>query len=186
MQKLPLFALIACAILLSGCLSTVPQSKYDTLAQECAQQKTDSASALDEMTSKMIDFKSQFDECAAARQATEKLLSDQQAQIASLKNDSEVLASARQKTDLIAKYKLAQQYFDDAYGPGNTPTTFKLKQIESLTISLNDARLYGSWIDFSRCTLYFECQNASSRFSANINDSINTLTYQVADIVAKK
>ena len=186
MQKLLVFALIACAILLSGCLATVPQSQYDALGAECTRQKADSASALEAMTSNANDFKAQSEECSAARQATEKLLSDQQAQIASLKTDSGILADARKKTDLIAKYRLAQQYFNDAYGPGNTPTPQKLKQIESLIISLSDARLYGSWLDFSRCTLYFECQNASSRFSANINDSISTLTYQTAAIVANK
>ena len=186
MQKALVFALIASILLLSGCAATVPQSKYDELAASCAQQKAESTAALDTMTSNANSYKAQADDCTAARKATETLISDQQAQIASLKSDSEVLAAARLKTDLIAKYRLAQTYFDDAYGPGRTPTTPKLKRVEALVISLQDARLYGSWLDFSRCTLLLGCQNAKDRFAASVNASVDSLTYQTADIVAKK
>ena len=110
----------------------------------------------------------------------------QEAEIASLKADSDVLAAARQKSAIIANYKLVLTEFNDAYGPGKAPTTPKLKAIESLIISLKDSQLYGSWLDFSRCSIITECDAAKARLSENVNSSVNSLTYQIADIVAKK
>jgi hypothetical protein len=164
----------------------VPQSKYDDLAATCALQKAESTAALDSMTSRVNSCKTQLDDCNDARKATETLISDQQEQIATLKDGSEVLAAARVKTDLIAQYKLVQTYFDDAYGPGKVPTTPKIKRLEALIISLKDTPVYGSWLDFNRCSIITECDAAKARLSTNINASINSLTYQVADIVANK
>jgi len=186
MQRSLAFALAACAILLFGCAATVPQTKYDDLSATCAQQKTDAAAALDAMTSKADVYMAQAGQCGSEQNATEKIISDQAVQISSLKNDSDVLADARQKSDLIAKYKQVQALFNDAYGPGKAPTTPKLKAIESLIISLKDSQLYGSWLDFSRCSIITECDNAKLRISEDVNSSVNTLTYQIADIVAKK
>ncbi len=186
MQKTSVFALLACVILLSGCLATVPQTKYDDLSATCTQQKTDAAAALDVMTSKANAYKTQADQCSSEQNATETIINSQAAQIASLKADSDVLAAARQKSAIIANYKLVLTEFNDAYGPGKAPTTPKLKAIESLIISLKDSQLYGSWLDFSRCSIITECDAAKARLSENVNSSVNSLTYQIADIVAKK
>lgn len=185
MQK-SLFALLACAILLFGCAATVPQSKYDSLAQECEAQKTTAAGLLDDMTAKANGYKTSAADCANSRQATEKLISDQAGQIAAMKADSATLAAARQKTGLIADYKLALAYFNDSYGPGNIPTTPKLKRLEAVILQLNDQSLRAAWLDFSKCTYMAECQAAKDRFAASANASINLLTYQAAGIIAKQ
>jgi len=184
MQNQAFAALALCAVLLlSGCLGSVPQSKYDELKAECAKQNETASSSLSAANLRADNFKLQAEDCLASKQATEKLLSDQNAQMASLKRDSATLASARQKTELIAKYRSALEQFNDAYGPGKVPTTPKVNNLNALVVSIKDPALYGSWLDFTRCTVPSECSAAKERFAANVNSSVSSLAYQTVDII---
>lgn len=178
-----LLALLSSSILLFGCLATVPQSQYDQLRQECDQKQQADAAALATAQAQANSYKRLSDDCAAQKMASDRVIADQGRQIQSMQADVAKLESAREKADLVVKYETSLVYYNDTYGPGQIPTNAKLKRMETLLLSMGDSGLYAIWLDATRCTAYFECQSARERFFARANESMNSLAFQIADIV---
>ncbi len=172
----------AIALLLSGCIG-VPQDKYDALKLSCDQQQKDAAGALAAEKAKSAQLNGKLSDCTVAKQGAESLLSTRSAECEALKNDSTVLKAAREKTALIATYRTATQYYNDAYGPGNIPNTYKYNRMDSLLNGLPDKTLYYLWMDVKGCQGIVACDAAKDKFTSTINSSITALSLQIADMV---
>lgn len=175
-----ILVLAAAVMLLSGCIG-VPQEKYDSLKSSCDAQQADAAVALAAEKAKTAQVNSKLSDCTAAKQALESLLASGSAECNALKNDSVVLAAIREKTALIAKYESAVQYYNDCYGPGQIPNTYKYNRMDVHLLSF-DRNLYSLWGGVKGCDGVVACDAAKLKFLSSINASISSLSLQAVQL----
>ena len=171
MRKIiPAIAFVALLALLFGCTGGVPQDKYNALAVSCGAAKNASASALASEVSKTGEANAKLSACATDKQSLQSLLGITEQENTRLKEDSEVLASARAKAAMIGQYKLAEEYYLDAFGPGKIPNTARIKKADAQIAMLNDTTLLGIWANVKSCQTLTGCDNAKAAFSPYISN----------------
>ncbi len=180
-MNLPLMG-IAALVLLFGCIG-VSQEKYDGPKAQCDSEKADLSAQLSSKDSRVIELTGKISECNSQKQTMDAVIRTKDMEIAVLKNDSKVLASARAKAGRIAQYKLLITYYNEAYGPGKIANSVRLNRIDAQAASLNDTPLYASWKALRNCDGILNCDSSNAAFTKAIDSRINSLAFEIADIV---
>jgi hypothetical protein len=180
---IPIIAFVALLSLLYGCVSGVPQDKYDALAASCESAKTASASALAAEVSKSGAANAKLSTCTSDRQSLQSLLDVKEQENVPLRVDAAVLAKARVKTDRIVQYNLAEEYYLDAFGAGKIPNTARIKKVDAQVSLLNDATLRVIWANVKNCQTSTGCESAKALFSPYIGNQTEKLALEAAAIV---
>jgi len=170
--------------LLFGCTgSNVTQEQYDTLSTSCAKAKSDSAAALARETAKANAATAQVSACTQEKQAVQSSLLATEQENAALQEKADVLDAAQAKTYKAAQYKLALEYYLDAFGPGKIPNTARLKKIDEQIAVVGDATLAGLISNVNNCQGIVGCSDAKAAVQPYIEAQQQKLMLEAAAIV---
>ncbi len=172
----------ALLLLLSGCIG-VPQEKYDALKTQCDQEKQGLQTIVDAQRARADGAEEKLSDCSTGKDADRLALKASEERVASLEKDLKVLEAAKKKAETAQQYRLALEYYNDAFGPGKVPNNYRLTRIETQVASLSDAALSLAWKSVRNCESSSECDSAKKDFTSKINAKVNSLALEIADII---
>ena len=181
--------LLLCALslfLLFGCIGTVPQKDYDALKASCAQEKQDLQSQLSAENAKGSDAANRLSDCLSSSGALAAKIAAKDAEIYRLRGEELVLNQARGKAALYSGYGIALQYYNETYGPGSIPNTYRLNRLDAQVRSLSDPNLLLLWQRLRNCETITTCADAKAAFISGISDGQAALALQVVGIVKEQ
>ncbi|MCX6770565.1 MAG: hypothetical protein NTX79_00770 [Candidatus Micrarchaeota archaeon] len=178
-----LIALIACVVLLFGCIGSVPQEKYDALSASCDKAKADTASSLAAEAGRASAANARLSACTEEKQSLSALLAEREQENAALRADEAVLEKAIVKTDRIAQYNLTLQYYLDAFGPGALPNTARIRKIDAQLAVMNDMTLSSLIGSVKDCQSITGCNNAKATVQPYIEKQEQALASEAAAII---
>lgn len=186
-MELPLLLLLCCFALLFGCaMLGVPQKDYDSLKASCTDEKQSLQSDLSAEKDTSAQSAQRLLDCTNAKQALDTRIASKDSEISRLRKEEAILQEAMKKTDQIAAYQLALEYYNDAFGPGGVPNTYRMAQIGSQLQLLSDPKLPPLWNSVRNCGGLSDCEDAKAAFVSAIQAKEASLAVDVVGIVKGK